>query len=154
MKTIKVAEVYQVHGTCTVSIPQDSPLENIINRLGHEPELHAVFLVDSHQRLAGVITRISLMKWAHSQLFGGRRELSPWEVLQFVDATKAKDLIHSDWQSLAVKESDNLESALNIMIDHDEDVLPVLDSEGTVLGDLRLSEVLLKALEVGRQARP
>jgi len=134
MKTIKVAEVYQVHGTCTVSIPQDSPLENIINRLGHEPELHAVFLVDSHQRLAGVITRISLMKWVHSQLFGGRRQLSPWEVLQFAHATRAKDLIHSDWQSLAVKESDNLESALNIMIDHDEDVLPVLDSEGTVLG--------------------
>lgn len=154
MKTVKVAELYQLHDTATVSVPEDSPLEDIVTRFAHGPRLHALFLVDSRQRLAGVITRTSLMKWVHHELFGGRRELSPWEAVHFADATKAKDLTHSDWRSLAVKETDTLETALDIMIDHDEDVLPVLDSEGMILGDLRLSEVLLKALELGRQARP
>jgi len=154
MKTIRVAEVYRLHDTATLSVPEDSPLEDVVTRFAHVPRLHALFLVDSRQRLSGVITRTSLMKWVHSELFGGRRELSPWEAVHFAAATKAKDLTHSDWRSLAVKETDTLETALNIMIGHDEDILPVLDSEGTILGDLRLSEVLLKALEVGRQARP
>jgi len=39
------------------------------------------------------------------------------------------------------------------MIDHEEDVLPVEDNERRILGDLRLSEVLLKAIEVGKQMR-
>lgn len=154
MKAIRVEDVYQIHGNATAPVPQDSPLEDIITRFAHEPALRALFLVDSRQRFAGVITRISLMKWVHSQLFGGRKELSPWEVLHFVVATKARDLAHSDWRSLAVKETDNLETALNLMIKYEEDVLPVLDDEGMILGDLRLSEVLAKALQVGRQARP
>ena len=156
MKRILVEEVYQLHGTASVVVPEDTLLEDIIARFAHKPGLRGVFLVDSRQRLAGVITRISLIKWVHFRLFGGRRTkaVSPWEVFHFVDATKAKDLSHTDWRSLAVKETDTLETALNHMIDLDEDVLPVLDSQETIIGDLRLSEVLLKALELGKQERP
>ena len=39
------------------------------------------------------------------------------------------------------------------MLDLEEDVLPVMDTERRILGDLRLSEVLLKAFEVGKQAQ-
>jgi hypothetical protein len=53
-----------------------------------------------------------------------------------------------------VKESDTLETAFNQMMNFGEDVIPVLDSEGRILGDLRLSEVLLQAVEVGEQAMP
>jgi len=31
-----------------------------------------------------------------------------------------------------------------------EDVIPVIDEDGRIIGDFRLSEVLLKAIEVGR----
>jgi hypothetical protein len=37
------------------------------------------------------------------------------------------------------------------MVDHEEDIIPVLDGEGRIIGDLSLSEVLSKALEVGIQ---
>jgi len=36
------------------------------------------------------------------------------------------------------------------MIDHEEDVLPVLNSQGQIVGDLRLSEVLQFMLMKGR----
>jgi CBS-domain-containing membrane protein len=63
-------------------------------------------------------------------------------------------LARGDWRSLGVKESDTLETAFNQMMNFGEDVIPVLDSEGRILGDLRLSEVLLQAVEVGEQAMP
>ena len=66
--------------------------------------------------------------------------------------TKAKDLAHGEWSSLGVKEADTLQTALNQMVEYQEDVIPVLDDEGRILGDLRISEVLFKALGVGKQA--
>jgi CBS domain-containing protein len=96
------------------------------------------------------------MKWVHLQLFGGkgRHELMVSEFLRIVDARKARDLVRGDQHAVAVKETDTLQTALDKMLDHEEDVIPVLDSEGRILGDLRLSEVLLKTLEVGRQTMP
>jgi CBS domain-containing protein len=156
MKRILVKEVYKSHGTASVALPEDTPLEDVIARFAHEPVLRGIFLVDSQQRLAGVITRMSLMKWVHFQLFGGRptKTASPWEVFRFVGAAKAKDLSSRDWKSLPVVETDSLQTALERMIEHNEGVVPVVDTEGKILGDLRLPEVLLKALEVGKQATP
>ena len=155
MKTIRVEEVYRLHGTATASVPDDVPLEYVISRFAHEPGLRGMFLVDSHQRLAGIITRTDLMKWVHLQLFGGkgRHELMVSEFLRIVDARKARDLVRGDQHAVAVKETDTLQTALDKMLDYEEDVLPVLDIGGRILGDLRLSEVLLKAIKAGKQAR-
>jgi CBS domain-containing protein len=51
---------------------------------------------------------------------------------------------------LSVRETDSLQSALDKMLDNDEDVLPVLNSQGEITGDLRLSEVLSWVLTYGR----
>ncbi len=155
MKTIRVDEVYRLHGTAMVSVPEDVPLEHVISRLAHEPNLRPIFLVDVRQRFTGLITRAKLIEWTHLQISGGqgRHEISVYEILQILEAKKAKDIVSGDPQALAVKETDTLQDALDKMLNHKEDVLPVLDSEGRILGDLRISEVLLKVIEVGQQAR-
>ena len=155
MKTVLVKDVYQLHGTATDSIPEDTSLEHIISRFAQEPGLRGVFLIDARQRFSGVITRADLMKWAHYQLFGGkgRHGIAISDFFRIVDARKAKDLVTTDPRAIAVKETDTLQTALDKMLDHEEDVLPVVDNERRILGDLRLSEVLLKAIEVGKQVR-
>ena len=155
MKTILVKDVYQLHGTATDTIPEDTSLEHIISRFANEPGLRGVFLIDARQRLSGIVTRADLMKWAHFQLYGGkgRYELSISEFFRIADAKKAKDLVNSDPKAITIKETDTLQTALDKMLDHEEDVLPVVDNERRILGDLRLSEVLLKAIEVGKQVR-
>lgn len=72
MKTIRVEEMYRLHGTATDSIPEDTSLEYVVGRFAREPSLRGVFLVDSRQRLSEVLTRTDLMKWAHLQLSGGK----------------------------------------------------------------------------------
>ena len=155
MKTILVKDVYQLHGTATDIIPEDTSLEHIISRFAHEPGLRGVFIIDARQRLSGIVTRADLMKWAHFQLYGGkgRYELGISEFFRIVDAKKAKDLARRNGRSLGIKETDSLQNALDKMLDVEEDVLPVIDNQGKILGDLRLSEVLLKAIEVGKQDR-
>jgi len=94
------------------------------------------------------------MKWAEFQLFGKwKRGVPASEITHLVDSAKAKNVARGDWRSVGVKEEDTLEKAFNQMMMLGEDVLPVLDEDGRIIGDLRLSEVLLKAIEVGRSAQ-
>lgn len=153
MKTIRVKEVYRLHGTSSLTVSEDSSLEYVIAFLGHESRYYGVFLVDSEQRFRGIITRLDLIKWLDFQLFGslGKHEIRASEFFHIVNAKKAKDLVGADYISFAIKEDDTLQTALEKMLDFKEDIVPVLDSEGHILGDLRLSEVLTRALEIGKQ---
>lgn len=153
MKAIPVEDAYKVYGTASASIPEDAPLKEVVERFGCEPGLRGIFLVDSSQQFVGMITRADLLKYVRVRIIGGggTRAVSGKEIARFVLATNAKHIARGDRRSLGVKPSDTLQTALDQMITWEEDILPVLDSEGKILGDLRLSELLLKALEVWRE---
>ena len=154
MKTILVKDVYQLHGTASISVTEEMPLEDIIYRFAHEPAIRGAFLIDEEQRFAGIISRLAIIKWAEFQLFGKWKSGIPAaEITNLVDTVKAKYLARGDWRSFGVKEWDTLEKAFNQMMMLGEDVIPVIDEDGRIIGDLRLSEVLLKTIEVGKQLR-
>ena len=90
MKNIQVKEIYQVHGTATDIIPEDTHLENIIERFAQEPGLRGVFLIDSRQYLSGVITRADIMRLVHFQLFSGqgRPDIRVFELFHFTSPQK------------------------------------------------------------------
>jgi CBS domain-containing protein len=155
MNTIQVGEVYTLHGTASITVSEDVSLEYVIAYLGHEQHIRGVFLVDADKKFKGVITSTDIRRWAHIELFGGqgRHEIHLSDFYRIADAKKSKDLVRGDYRSLSVRETDSLQTALDKMLNYEEDIIPVLDSEGHILGDLRLSEVLLKALEVGKQRK-
>jgi len=125
-------------------------MKDVVSRFASDSSLRGIFLVDSRHRFAGVITRADLLKWSIIRLLRGKIDIvSAAEAQRLVFATKAKDLRREDWVLLGVREDDSLQTALNQMIDSEEGIIPVLDSKGKILGDLSLSEVLLKAMEVG-----
>jgi len=154
VKTVRVEDVYRLHGTASAMVQDDVLLEDLIIKFAREPNLCGVFLIDPQQRFAGMIARADLLKWSTVVLLGGKVSIaSSGEAYRIMLATKARDLRREDWPFLGVKKTDTLQTALNQMIDSGEDIIPVLDSEGRILGDLRLSEVLLKAIEIGQQYR-
>lgn len=144
-----------MHGNASITVSEDVSLEYVLSYLGHEQHIRGIFLVDAAQKFKGVITSLDLRRWVHIELFGGkgRHEIPISTFYRIADAKKARDLARGDYRSLGVKETDSLQTALNKMLDFEEDIIPVLDSEGRILGDLRLSEVLLKSLEVGKRHR-
>ena len=156
MKPILVEEVYQLSGPASISVPEGTPLQEVVARLTQDPELRAIFLVDSHQRFAGTIRRADLLKWLYFQLFGklGVEKGSTGEIIHLAFATEAKDLARGDWRYFGVKVSDTIQDALERMIAYGDAIIPVLDNEGKVLGDLRVTEILIKALEFGKPDQP
>ena len=110
-------------------------------------------MIDSHQRFVGMVSRFDLLKWIQFQLYGEKRgkAIRVSELYRLMNAKKVKDLEMSNSRSFSVKESDTLQTALDLMVVHEQEIIPVLDGEGKIIGDLSLSEVLSKALEVGIQ---
>lgn len=156
MKPILVEEVYHLSEPASLSVPEGTPLQEVVARLAQEPELRAIFLVDSNQRFAGTIRRADLLKWLYFQLFGKLRveKGSTGEIIHLAFATRAKDLARGDWRYFGVKVSDTIQDALERMIAYGDAIIPVLDNEGKVLGDLRVTEILIKALEFGKPDQP
>jgi CBS domain-containing protein len=155
MDTIQVGDVYKLHGTASIAVSEDVSLDYVLAYLGHEQHIRGVFLVNAEKKFKGVVTGNDIRRWAHIELFGGqgRHEIHLSDFYRIADAKKAGDLARGDYRSLGVSETDSLQTALDQMLNYEEDIIPVLDSEGRILGDLRLSEVLLKALEVGKQRK-
>lgn len=97
--------------------------------------------------LAGIITRLELLKWAQFHLKIGIRDgqLPLSDILRLAHATKAKEIAKTGG-GFSVKLDDSLAKAIGIMIDHDLVGIPVLDDSANILGDLRVSPVLAFSL--------
>ena len=152
MQELRVADVHRLHDMAAVSMNQDTPFRDVIARLALNPALRGVFLVDSKLVYTGMMRPMDLMKWARLRLRGAKgRDMSLKEILHIDEAQKASDLLHFN-RRYSVHEEDSLQTALDIMLDYEEDVIPVVDSQGRVVGDLTLAEVLLHTLRLERQS--
>jgi len=79
---------------------------------------------------------------------------STGEIIHLAFAAEAKDLARGDWRYFGVKTSDTIQDALERMITYGAAIIPVLDNEGKVLGDLRVTEILMKAREFRETDQP
>ena len=134
-----------------MSVPEDAALDYVVALFGHERHLQGVFIVGSNGKFVGMVSRFDLLRWAQFKLYGRKiiKKIPANELLGLAKATKVKDLEKDCSRSFSLIEGDTIQTALDLMIGYEEDIIPVLDSEGKIIGDVSLSELLSKALEVG-----
>lgn len=151
MKNILVSEVYTLSETACLSLPEDTPLEEVVRQFANQPVVRAIFLTDSKERFTGMIRRLDLLKWLHLQLYGrtGGQRAFTGEIMRLTFAQKARDLARGGSTSMGVRPSDTLQHGMDLMLQYGEGVLPVLDSDGRILGDLRVTDILRKMIELG-----
>jgi CBS-domain-containing membrane protein len=151
MRNIRIEGIYKLHGKASMIIPADAALDYVVALLGHERHIQGMFMVDSNQKYVGMLSRMGLLKWTQFQLFQGNRktEIDVNELSRLLSARKARDIETRNSSTYFVKESNTLQDALDLMITFGEDIIPVLDDKGHVIGDLFLSEILSKVLEYG-----
>ena len=152
MKKLLVKDVYDELGTMSISVREDVPLIEVVKRFARGKGLHGIFLVDSRRRFNGVITRRDLLNWArsHSPIETGANQFSRRELMRMGFAAKARDLAQGDRGSLGVLTSNTLEEALKQMLDYDVEHIPVLERDGTIVGDLTLPEALSGIIEAAK----
>jgi CBS domain-containing protein len=144
MDKILVESIYKLLGTTSRILPEDTPIGEIIEEIARNSSSGGIILADSKGRYAGIISNSDLLQWTHIKLLGGRgrNEIPISKLLRLSDALKAKDIARSDWKMLFVREKDTIQTALEKMLNEKEDIIPVLDEGGKILGDLRLAEIL------------
>ena len=157
METIRVEEILRPHGTCalSVSVTEITELEEVINKFTENPAIHGIFLVDSNNRFRGIIRLRDLRKWVQLRILkeqGMHRTLSAWEAYHIVSADKSVDLVYGDRDSLGLQVNDTLQKALQKMVEYETNILPVLDNDDRIIGELLITHVLHKVVETGKQA--
>lgn len=155
MKNTLVKDVYELHGTASAIMNQDCTLKEVVTRLANEPGTRGIFLVDQNGRFSGIVSRTAIIKWAEFQLFSKQQDGDvPDEITDMITNIPARNLARGERHSLGVFESDTLQKAFEQMVKYGEDVIPVLDIEGRVTGDLSLPEILLTVTDHDKRQSP
>ena len=157
MKTLRklsVRDVYDADPNCySLLVGPDEEFSTVIRRFADSPELRGIFVVDARRCLLGVITRTDLLDWTRAELgfaLSASREKS-LRLASLMYASKAGQVMHTNGHHLAAKLTDSLAQTLRRMIDLDLIVLPVVDEDDRVIGDIRLTEILAQTLADNRQ---
>lgn len=148
MKTVTVAEVCQQTPLQSLVINERTPLSWVIHEFASQHTHHGIFLVNEQQQLTGIINNQDLLQWGrlHLDLPLPTSSVTLGQVRRLVLAQQARDLARQGSAGAAVREADTLDGALTRMHQHNLTAIPVLDEQGRVVNDLRLSEILAFAL--------
>ena len=150
-----IREIAEASPTAALLLPATMPLDEAIAQFAADHTAHNIFLVDEQNHLVGVINNRALLNWSRLQFDQSPREahLPVGLVRQILNAQTIGDLAIPDSYQLAISMDDSLFEAFNKMSKNDLEVIAVIDEEGTIINDLRLSEVLKAALDVYHRIR-
>lgn len=139
----QVGDIYQLLTCEAKTVNENAPKKEVIEvMLSGSPMAHTVYVVDDTGQLKGIITLGHIMKGIAVQqgLDTGNYDFkSPYKLFQYSPFGLAKDIMG---QPVYVTKDTNLQAALEKMVLGHIDELPVLDTDGKVIGDLNAFEIL------------
>jgi len=152
LQNATVADVYSMDRRPSLLVQPEEDFTTVVRRFAERPEIRGIFVVDTQGRLLGVITRRDLLDWARVQIGGASLSTQDgWlaedvRLASLMRAVTAGEVLRPNSERAAVRPQDTLAEALQRMIALDLICLPVIDAQGRVQGDLKLTEVLAYAL--------
>ncbi len=154
LEKMTVGEVCKLDQDSLILIQSDEDFSTVIRQFSETSELRGIFVVDEDRKLVGVITRTDLLDWTRVRL-GSVLRVPPGDrdrrirLINLITATTAGQVARPESREAAVRMTDSLSEALKKMIDLDLIVLPVVDEQERIVGDLKLSELLDRAVAEG-----
>ena len=145
----RVKDAYDIAKMNSLIIDEDEKLVNVIKRFVKNPDLRGIFLVDTKKRLKGVVSRTDLLNIVKVKLGKDVDEIPlriSARVVEHLSDVKVNEIVSMFSQRAGVKLNDSLDKALELMINMDLIDIPVVDDDNKIIGDLTLSEILLKIM--------
>ncbi len=127
-----------------VMVREEASIFETVERMIDRPLARTAFVVDDQGKLVGMVTLRDLV----NHVFEGRYFESKKRGRQMFESivqTSAMDLAEAD--PVCVTTDEPLEEAVKKILAHHLEEIPVVDEEGTVIGDLNLLELLSIWLE-------
>ncbi len=151
LQRLTVKDAYRLDDEDPVMLRLNDEISQVINNFAHHADLRGVFVIDDDNRFSGVITRTDLLDWARVKL--GVVLQKPLidtdktiRLTTIIGASTVGDILRPETNKVAVFANDTLAHALQMMIEADLIVLPVIDESQHIIGNLTLSEILSLAL--------
>ena len=150
LQGLNVKDAYRLHDEDPILVRCDDEISQVIENFAQYTELSGIFVVDE-DRFAGVISRTELLDWARVNL--GSALITPlgdnsktMRLVSLVNASKVSEILRQETVEAAVLPDDTLTHALRTMIEADLVILPVINEDRHIIGNLTLSELLNRAL--------
>lgn len=140
-----VRDIYNSARMNSLIVDENETLKETITKFAERPELKGIFILDKSKKLKGVVTRIDLLNLVKIKIGKDLGEV-PLRILYLrgLKEVKTKDIASVYSKAAFVKLEDLLEKALKLMIDMDLVAIPIVDDDNNIIGDLKLSDILLK----------
>ncbi len=147
LQRLTVKEAYRLDDKDPIILRLNDNISQVLNNFAQHADLRGVFVVDDDNSFFGVITRVDLLDWARVKLGAGlRKPLIDMDktirLITLIDASTVGDILRQETKKVAVFANDTLAHALQMMIEADLIVLPVIDESQSIIGSLTLSEIL------------
>jgi CBS-domain-containing membrane protein len=128
-----------------------TPLDEAVERLDYQDGLTAIFVVDTRERYAGVVTRETLLEWLSHNLPGPAAldTAGPAELAARAEEATVEDAVHPKSGRVPVEPDEPALHAVRRMLDAGLPVVPVVSPDGSLRGELALARVLAHGLEEG-----
>lgn len=151
MKRTSVAEVSALSTMKALVLPEKTPLAEAIDSFASNEGQHGIFVSGEDGKLAGVVNNADLLDWARLQFDVMPGDpLAVGKVRRLMSAKNISDLAGRNSKSMSVTVTETLADALERMATFELEDIAVLDEDGRIVNDLRLSEVLSFALRIQR----
>ncbi len=148
MNRIPVKEIHDLHEVGYKTVTESAKLDEVVRTFADGITTQIVFVVDEDEHYRGALTRKDLLSLIAVKMVGGEtsRAMTIGNMRQILFASNAGDLMRGGARVPVVSESLNIAEALRLMMASGEPVLPVVDDDGKLVGDLRVSEILSAVL--------
>ena len=128
-----------------ITVSEDATLDEVVRKMLSFHRDRAVYVIDREGILRGIISLGDISRHLLSEgVYHGERHIPGRRILSTFMAEKAADIMTRS--IIATSPEEGLDRMVEKMIDHGLKVMPVVDSEGKLLGSINLLDIFeLKA---------
>ena len=152
LSQIRIKDFYEIDEEPPIVISQADEFVKVIKIFLDSSELRGIFVTDLDGQFVGVITRSDLLDWARVQVGdyfgeGGQSSDKTMRLSNIIRATTVGEILNPNSVIAAVRLEDTAKDAMGKMVQLNTIVIPVIDEDNQIIGDIKLSEILAASLE-------
>ena len=141
---------------CSIALTasESGGIESAMRRFAREQDAHTIFVVDDNGRLKGSVRLKQILNWVRLKLGISQKErrfargeetFEAFQFLRLAESTRIGEIVSP---AASVKLDDTLAHCLNVMADDEALEVAVVDDDGKLLGEIKLTQVLAKILDI------
>jgi CBS-domain-containing membrane protein len=129
-----------------VKVMHDEPLNEVVTKIAEDRETMIACVVDEEGVLRGIIRPADLLKAVELREFHTQsyRLADRWEALRLMGSRTAADIMSPP---VSMREEDNIDQAIGIMLSERVCELPVVDDKGRAIGEINYFGIITSAVD-------